>query len=86
MKLSRPTDTPTQASNLIDDLHKTGEKQKVQKYQKAVDKLYTKSMIATIKQTFRTNNFHENAEKRTAYVNCFEKIYTQRNYSSTITN
>ena len=64
LKLSGPTDTPTQASNLINELHKTGEKEKIQKYQKAVDELYTNSMIATIKLTFRTNNFHEKAEKK----------------------
>ena len=42
LKLSGPTDTPTEASNLIDALYKGGELQNEQQYRNALDKFYTK--------------------------------------------
>ena len=41
LKLSGHTDTPTEASNLIDELYKRGEIQNEQQYRKSLDKFRT---------------------------------------------
>ena len=41
LRLSSHTDTLTEASNLIDELYKTGEVQNEQQYRSAIDKFHT---------------------------------------------